>query len=160
MHSRSPSSVAQPSDEAADDAATPYLRQLLERSPTREILLMRWRPGAVSAAHDHGEAAGVIHVVAGGVEERTLQPTAGGFVVTAMRTALAPAILAVEPGVIHDMRAIGEAVTLHVYDPPVAGMRVYDTERLAVFTVDDDAGAWLPVESGHVLRHEAWPVMP
>jgi predicted metal-dependent enzyme (double-stranded beta helix superfamily) len=119
---------------------------------------MRWQPGALSAAHDHGDAAGVIHVVAGGVEERTLVPTADGFAVTATRTATAPAILRVERGVIHDMRAIGEAVTLHVYDPPVEAMRVYDPDRLAVLTVNDDAGAWLPVGDGQVVSREAWPV--
>jgi len=160
MHSRSPAGGAAPDDRADQDLVPPYRRELLERSQTREILLMRWRHGALSAAHDHGEAAGVIHVVAGGVQERTLVPTADGFIVTATRTAMAPAILAVERGVIHDMRAIGEAVTLHVYDPPVAAMRVYDPERLAVLTVNDDAGAWLPVGGGQVMNLEAWPVRP
>lgn len=138
-----------------DSTTPPYQRELLERSDTREILLMRWRPGASSAAHDHGRARGRVFVVAGTVEERVVVEAADGLRVTAVRRVSAPAILEVEPGVVHVMHAVDAALTLHVYEPPIERMRIWDAERREVLEVDDDHGAWQP-EPDRVIARAAW----
>ncbi len=133
----------------------PYQRELLERTEAREVLFMRWRAGATSAAHDHGRAHGRIHVIAGTVEERTVITTDDGLAVTAVRRVSAPAILEVEAGLVHVMHAVDAALTLHVYEPPVDVMRIWDPERREVLVVDDDHGAWLP-EDAHILARGPW----
>jgi cysteine dioxygenase len=138
-----------------DSTTPPYQRELLERSDTREILLMRWRPGASSAAHDHGRARGRVFVVSGTVEERVVVEGADGLVITTVRRASAPAILEVEPGVVHVMHAVDAALTLHVYEPPIERMRIWDPERREVLEVDDEHGAWQP-EADRVLARMAW----
>lgn len=137
----------------------PYERQILERSDTREILLMRWRAGASSAAHDHGRARGRVFVIAGTVEERVVVEGADGLVVTVVRRASAPAILDVEPGVVHVMHAVDAALTLHVYEPPIERMRIWDPEHMEVLEVDDEHGAWQP-EPDRVLARTAWAAAP
>lgn len=139
------------------EAQPPYQRELLERSEVREVLLMRWSPGATSAAHDHGQARGRVFVVAGTVEERTLTTTSDGLAVTAVRRASAPAILEVEAGVVHEMHAVDAAMTLHVYEPPVEAMRIWDPVRREVLVVDDDHGAWLPNDD-RILARTSWVV--
>lgn len=138
-----------------DSPTPPYRRELLERSDTREVLLMRWTPGASSAAHDHGSARGRVFVVAGTVEERVVEEAADGLLVTAVRRVSAPAILEVEPGVVHVMHAVDEALTLHVYEPPIERMRIWDAERREVLVVDDEHGAWQPAPD-RVLARTGW----
>lgn len=35
-------------------------------------------------------------------------------------------------------------ITLHLYAPPITGMKVYDLEKCAACVVSDDCGAWWP----------------
>lgn len=116
---------------------------------------MRWRAGASSAAHDHGEARGRVFVVAGTVEEEVVTVCAQGLASSGRRRASAPAILEVERGVVHVMHALDEAITVHVYEPPVSGMRVWDEDNRQVLVVDDEHGAWLPAPD-RVIARAAW----
>ena len=52
------------------------------------------------------------------------------------------------------MQADGEKglVTLHLYSPPISGMKVYDLEKCAACLVSDDCGAWWPEEQRQKIK--------
>ncbi|TNF29684.1 MAG: hypothetical protein EP329_15155 [Deltaproteobacteria bacterium] len=135
----------------------PYGRMPLVVDAAHEMILMRWRPGATCAPHDHGEAAGVIHLVEGVFTERTYAREGDRLVVVATREVAAPAVLEAGPGVIHDMRCDRAGVSLHVYAPRIHGMRVYDLARREVLVVSDDCGAWVPSDPAQVVAREPGP---
>lgn len=140
--------------DAPVSAEHPYARQLIEHSAQREVLVMTWRPGATCAPHDHGErSGGVVHLVVGELVERRYVFD-GELRVVASRRHVAPAVLEVEPGLIHDMHAPGAATTVHVYTPSVERMRVYDAARRTTWIVPDDHGAWVPHEPAALSRDD------
>lgn len=131
-----------------------------------ETLAMIWRDGATCAPHDHGAAAGAIHVISGEVVERRYAFRDGALVVVAEAAARAPAVLTIEAGVIHDMRAVGSAdarggtLTVHHYSPRIHAMRVYDLGRRETLIVADDCGAWIPEDPAQVIERLPWPTTP
>ena len=146
---------------AIDDASRdPYARTLLVADPDREILVMRWVANAWCAPHDHGEAGGHVHVLEGALVERRYRFDGANLEPISERHVVAPAILEVGPGEIHDMRAIGTTTTVHVYRPRVLGMRVYDLARRETLVVSDDCGAWVPRDASLVRAREAWSSTP
>jgi len=135
----------------------PYGRAPLVEDDAHEMILMRWRPGATCAPHDHGEAGGVIHLVEGVFTERTYARRGDRLVVVQTREVAAPAHLEIAPGVVHDMRCDRGGVSLHVYRPRIHRMRVYDLARREVLVVRDDCGAWIPSDPAFVLTREPGP---
>lgn len=148
---------------------TPYQRQPIAAvDPVggdggSETLAMIWRDGATCAPHDHGAAAGTIHVISGAVVERRYAFRDGALIVVAETAARAPAVLTIEVGVIHDMRAApgvggatGGTVTVHHYSPRIHAMRVYDLARRETLIVADDCGAWIPEDPTQVIERLPW----
>ncbi len=43
-------------------------------------------------------------------------------------------------------------LTLHLYAPPISGMKVYDLEKCAACVVSDDCGAWWPEDQKQRLK--------
>lgn len=139
----------------------PYGRTLLTADAHHEALLMRWRPGATCAPHDHGAAAGIIHLLEGAfVERRYRREDGGGLTLIATHEHRAPAVLEVAPGCIHDMQALGAGTSVHRYSPRIQRMRVYDRERRETLIVADDCGAWIPSDPALVVAREPWPDAP
>ncbi|MCB9733450.1 MAG: cysteine dioxygenase family protein [Deltaproteobacteria bacterium] len=138
----------------------PYGRTLLTADDDHETLIMRWRPGATCAPHDHGDAGGAIHLLEGAFVERRYRHDADGLSLVAVYEHEAPAVVAVEPGCIHDMRSLGPGTSVHRYSPRIAGMRVYDVERRETLVVSDDCGAWVPRDEALIVAREPWPEPP
>jgi predicted metal-dependent enzyme (double-stranded beta helix superfamily) len=136
----------------------PYGRTPLSESSGDEVIAMQWQAGATCAPHDHGDAGGVIHVVSGAVLERRHRWTGRGLEVVSTAMHRAPAWVEVPPGCIHDMTAIGAALTIHRYAPRVVGMRVWDVAGRRTLVVADDRGAWVPRGGEGVLEATAWPL--
>ena len=137
----------------------PYERRLLQADDATEVLVMTWRPGATCAPHDHGlTSGGVVHLVVGALVERRYRFDGHGLAMVAEARYDAPAVLTVEPGVVHDMRAIGKTTTVHVYQPRVASMRVYDAAARTTWIVHDAHGAWLPRADAAAVVAERWIV--
>lgn len=138
----------------------PYAREVLEADDEHEVLVMRWRPDATCAPHDHGEqSGGVIHVVRGAIIERRFRFDGRTLMPLSERSVVAPAVLSIEAGVIHDMHAVGAALTVHSYAPRIARMRVYDPAARVTWIVDDDHGAWLPKGGVGVVSVEPWSAL-
>lgn len=137
----------------------PYARHVVSLGDAGEVMVATWRGGARApcAAHDHGDAAGVVLVARGTFRERTFVLDATGLTQTRERVLEEGAVLSLAPGVIHDMASIGErpGVTLHLYAPSPAATRLYDDVKRRTLLVGPGSGAWLPAE--HVLDETPWP---
>jgi cysteine dioxygenase len=117
---------------------------------------MTWRPDATCAPHDHGAARGTIHLVSGAIRERVYRATGHGLEIVATAIHCAPAVLTVPAGCIHDMTALGEALTIHHYAPRVHAMRIWDVAGRRTLTVGDDCGAWVPRDGAGVVASVGW----
>lgn len=132
----------------------PYYRKLLYKSEDVELLVMNWSD-LECAPHDHGDSHGWIHVLNG---------TSINYVYEVKDSKLPQELFkeyhhrdqlffAPKKGV-HKMQGDGTEglVTLHLYSPPISGMKVYDLEKCAACVVSDDCGAWWPDEQHQKLK--------
>lgn len=137
----------------------PYSRCVLHADAHGEVLLMHWRHSAVSAIHDHGEAAGLVVALEGDFVEQTVELTAAGPKVSGKRTMTAGqgARLEVAQGDYHVMCAPRGGISLHIYTPTPRVMRVADPDLRTIWVVGEGHGAWLPVEPALVKGQLPWP---
>lgn len=132
----------------------PYYRKLLYKSKDVELLVMNWSD-LECAPHDHGDSHGWIQVLNG---------TSVNFVYEVNGNNLPKELFkeyhhqgqyffAPKKGV-HKMQAddVDGLVTLHLYSPPISGMKVYDFEKCAACIVSDDCGAWWPDEQRQKIK--------
>jgi hypothetical protein len=138
----------------------PYGRLPLLRDRRGELMLAGWRSGERCAPHDHGDAHGIVIVLAGRFTETRYEKRAQGLVPAGQVTLATGSTVPVEAGLIHDMRCDAAGATLHVYLPAIAQMRVYDLAQRSTWVVDDNAGAWIPRDDQYVIATEAWSDEP
>ncbi|MFO0973285.1 MAG: cysteine dioxygenase family protein [Phycisphaerae bacterium] len=110
--------------------APTYRRNLVRRGPGYEALVLCWRSGQRSPIHDHRGSACALRVVAGVATETLFARSAAGLVYPLSTARLAAG--RVRGSYDHDMHQLGNLerpgralVTLHVYSPPLAGMRTH-----------------------------------
>ncbi|WP_273123241.1 cysteine dioxygenase [Metabacillus sp. HB246100] len=127
----------------------PYERKLLYKDENVELLVMNWSD-LECAPHDHGQSFGWIKVLEGKVKN-TVYEVKGDFLPTELfeeQQDVGSTFYAPIEGV-HKMSGSSteqKLVTLHLYSPPITGMKVYDLEKCAACVVSDDCGAWWPEE--------------
>lgn len=119
-------------------------------------MLAGWQSGARCAPHDHGDACGLVVVLRGRFSETRYVRAAQGLVHRGTSNAETGSALPVANGLIHDLRCDEAGATLHVYTPPIANMRVYDTAARITWVVNENAGAWIPRSRDHVVAQELW----
>lgn len=122
----------------------PYSRSILRVDDQVEIMLARWRPGHGCAPHDHGGAGGFVIAVEGDFSERRFGWAGTRLAVTEQFARQQGGAIPISPEVIHDMSAPSGGLSLHLYSPPPAGMRVFDLERSEVLELVGNYGAWIP----------------
>ncbi|MYL72885.1 hypothetical protein GLW00_18800 [Halobacillus litoralis] len=132
----------------------PYYRQMVYEDDCVEIIVMNWAD-IECAPHDHGQSTGWIQVM-NGTTKQTVYQAHGEALPLPLFTEFkenGSLFFAPEKG-IHKMGREGTAplVTLHVYSPPIRGMRVYDLETCAACVVSSDCGAWWPEEQRQRLK--------
>ncbi|WP_137789400.1 cysteine dioxygenase family protein [Bacillus sp. E(2018)] len=132
----------------------PYYRKLLYQNKDVELLVMNWSQ-LECAPHDHGSSQGWIKVLNGSSENTVYEINETGlpselFTKTHKKGQM---FYAPKDGV-HKMKAEekSDLVTLHLYSPPISGMKVYDLEKCSVCVVSDDCGAWWPDEQRQKLK--------
>lgn len=89
-----------------------------------EVWLLSWLPGQDTGFHDHGGSAGAFAVARGSLRERIAPGRRPG----PFGAALEPGtVRSFGPRYLHDVRndSARAAVSVHVYSPPLAGMRRY-----------------------------------
>lgn len=106
---------------------TRYHREILFRTPEFELVLASWLPGQISTIHDHFGSEGATRVLRGQLEETLFSPDGERAVPIATFGRRSGAILLERKDTLHQVRnTAGEpAVSLHLYRPPLAGMRTY-----------------------------------
>lgn len=122
----------------------PYSRSILRVDDTVEIMLARWRPGHGCAPHDHGGAGGFVIPVEGTFRERRFDWEGTDLVVTEDASRPTGAAIQITADVIHDMTADVGGLSLHLYSPPAASMRVFDVDRAEAMELVGNYGAWIP----------------
>lgn len=119
-----------------------YQRILIHMGPAYEALVLCWRSGQRSPIHDHSGSACVIHVVEGSATETIFEPSpCGRLVPTHSHTAGAGSICASYDSDIHQLANLEppgrDLITLHVYSPPLARMRLYSLDDTTLAHHDD-----------------------
>ncbi len=135
----------------------PYGRKPILRTGLAELLLICWDEDVFCAPHDHGEATGLIYLCEGRYTERTYAWHGRELRIVRKRQVESPAVLEVQAGLIHDMKASGGGLGLHLYEPAISRMQVYDLARRQVLVVGDDSGAWLPRDPRMVVERRSFP---
>ena len=119
-----------------------YTRARVARTEHFELLVLTWRPGQKSAAHDHGGSLCAFTVLGGAVRETRFAPSPDGLVVARSEGELREGeILADTSSEIHALENAPDGellVSLHVYAPPLPELRRYavrsERAALPVFT--------------------------
>lgn len=123
----------------------PYGRRILHASAAGEVLLLQWAPGIPTAPHDHGGAQGWVRVLEGALEEQRYRSQGGRLLGQGWAPLAAGARSRVGAEDIHAMRALGPALSLHVYQPMARrGMRLFPEQGPAV-ELGAGCGAWWPL---------------
>jgi cysteine dioxygenase len=132
----------------------PYYRRLLFQNEEVEVLVMNWSQ-LECAPHDHGESQGWIQVLEGTSVNAVYEVDEKGWPSELFEEQhhQGKCFYAPKRGV-HKMKAGGgeNLVTLHLYSPPISGMKVYDLEKCAACIVSDDCGAWWPEETRQKVK--------
>ncbi|MGZ3693976.1 MAG: cysteine dioxygenase, partial [Bdellovibrionota bacterium] len=138
----------------------PYSRKIIYNGTLGDVMVARWRKGARCLPHDHGGAHGLVTVLMGEFFE---QPFTAGEHFAPFGPELRFAqgdIEAVVSTEIHSLRAVTEGVTLHLYSPPIRGMKVYDEDDRIIYTVADNCGAWIPSDKNLILGRQPFGADP
>lgn len=133
-----------------------YARKVLLADSRGEVLLMRWRRGMFCAPHDHSMASGYVLLLHGEFVERAYDWDAGQLILRSEQRAMSPSWVPFEQGRIHDMCAVDGGLSLHVYQPAITGMRVFDVAQRRTLVVSDDCGAWVPTQKSMIHNEEHW----
>ncbi|MDO8466645.1 MAG: cysteine dioxygenase family protein [bacterium] len=105
-----------------------YKREVLYADAKMEIVRIVWLPGSKSRPHDHGKSHGVTIVLKGSVFEKVFDKKTKMFLRSEIHPANLNASFDESPRLIHiigNARPDMEAITLHIYMPPLK-MKFYD----------------------------------
>lgn len=137
-----------------DPKDKPYYRKMIYEDDYVEMIVMNWAD-IDCAPHDHGQSTGWIQVMNGSTKQTVYQAHGESLPLPLFTEYKRNGSLffAPEKG-IHKMGREGEhpLVTLHLYSPPIRGMRVYDLETCAACVVSSDCGAWWPEDQRQRLE--------
>jgi mannose-6-phosphate isomerase-like protein (cupin superfamily) len=97
----------------------------LPSPPGVDVWVLTWLPDQTTDLHDHGHSTAAYTVVSGAIDEVR---TVGAHLRTSRLVAGQTRWLS--PGAIHDIRgaAVGPAVSIHAYSPPLEEMTWYDED--------------------------------
>ncbi|WP_054703900.1 cysteine dioxygenase family protein [Bacillus sp. JCM 19041] len=130
----------------------PYYRQLLYQSKEVELLVMNWS-NLDCAPHDHGNSFGWIQVINNDCENTVYKADGNGLPQELFTKTYRNGKLFFAPqNGIHKMKGTVGLVTLHLYAPPITGMKVYDLKKCAACVVADDCGAWWPEDQRQKIK--------
>ncbi|MDL4777309.1 MULTISPECIES: cysteine dioxygenase [Thermomonosporaceae] len=93
----------------------------IHQDADHEIWVISWLPGQSTGFHDHGGSAGGFAVALGTLDEHRVH---------AGRRIAAGETRSFGPDYVHDVRNTSDApaVSVHVYAPPLGGMRRFDVD--------------------------------
>jgi cysteine dioxygenase len=107
-----------------------YRRVLIHRTSLFEVLLLCWRSGQRSPIHDHAGSTCGVRVIAGTATETVYAASPCGRLYPVRTKRLAAGSVCVNHDAeIHQLANLArpgeDLITLHIYSPPLAGVRTY-----------------------------------
>ena len=108
-----------------------------------EILMICWKSGQRSRIHDHGESLGGVKVLRGILTESVFALSPNGMIKPVASTDYQPDDVQIEDdSTIHQVSNLQpdgrDAISLHVYLPPLARMNIYTLYDIDVRSVAAD----------------------
>jgi cysteine dioxygenase len=104
-----------------------YQRNPVRRGAWYQALILCWKRGQYSPAHDHAGSTCGVRVMCGTAKETFYALVPGDLVRPTGSQLLTPGqVTGSQDGDVHRVAAeAGDLITLHVYSPPLQGMRLY-----------------------------------
>ena len=117
-----------------------YARNLVHKTDGFEIMVMCWCSGQRSSIHDHAGSLGGLKVLAGELTESLFIKAANSMIKSLDSVEYtAGAIRVEETSLIHQLSNLqandGNAISIHIYVPPLTRMNVYSLEDPTVRNV-------------------------
>jgi cysteine dioxygenase len=117
-----------------------YTRNLVHKTAAFEIMVMCWHSGQRSSIHDHAGSLGGLKIVAGELTESLFVKAANGMIKSLDSVEHTTGNVRVEEtSLIHQISNLQaddrNAISLHVYAPPLTRMNVYSLEDPTVKNV-------------------------
>lgn len=114
-----------------------YARNLFYKTAAFEIMVMCWNSGQRSSIHDHAGSLGGLKILHGSLTESLFDKAANGMIRSLTSVDFEPnAIRVEETSLIHQISNLQgndrQAISLHIYVPPLVRMNVYSLEDPAV----------------------------
>ena len=108
-------------------AGSDYHRERLHAAPDLEVWLLSWLPGQITPIHDHGGAITLTAVLSGTLIDERFARTRGLTVRPTGTVHRRPGELEpIDFAMVHRVRPLGRAISLHVYAPACADGQVYE----------------------------------
>lgn len=108
-----------------------YARSIVYRDANTEVLVLTWRAGQASPAHDHAGSTCVVQIIEGVAHEQTYARRHFGGLAKLESRALTAGEVSTQVG--DEIHTLGNApdadqllVTLHIYSPPLTAMTQLD----------------------------------
>lgn len=117
-----------------------YARNLVHKTDRFEIMVMCWHAGQRSSIHDHAGSLGGLRVVHGALTESLFEKAPNGMIKSLSSADYRAGEIRVEETfLIHQLSNLqtenGQAISVHVYAPPLVRMNVYSLEDPSVRNV-------------------------
>jgi cysteine dioxygenase len=114
-----------------------YARNLFYKTAQFEVMVMCWNSGQRSSIHDHAGSLGGLKIFHGSLTESLFDKGANGMIRSLTSGDYEPGAIRVEEtSLIHQISNLqgndGQAISLHIYLPPLVRMNVYSLEDPAV----------------------------
>lgn len=108
-----------------------YARNKIFRNDFVELLILAWLPGQITLIHDHNGSHGVVRIFEGEITETKYQFDKEEKIRISSAQIVPAGMLAGvgEPDIHHlgnDLTNKENAISIHVYAPPLKGMNIYE----------------------------------
>lgn len=112
-----------------------YARNLIYSDEKVAIFLMCWKNGQRSLIHDHGESLGGVKILGGILTETLFEQAPNGMIKAVSSSDYQCSEIQIEePTTIHQVSNLqagsSQAISLHVYVPPLTKMNIYTLHEL------------------------------
>lgn len=119
-----------------------YRRNLMHAGPGYHALVLCWRNGQRSPIHDHRNSSCAVRILQGIAHEiRYIRDSSGHCRPVSSREYFPGTVMGSQDDDIHEMSNLSpggdDLITLHIYSPPLLGMRTYTLENAATAEFDD-----------------------
>ncbi len=117
-----------------------YSRNIVVRNKQFEILMICWESGQRSLIHDHGDSLGGVKVLRGILTESLFTPALNGMIKAVASTDYRFGDVQIEDrSTIHQVSNLQpgpcDAISLHIYLPPLSRMNIYRLHDIDVRSV-------------------------